>query len=90
MLIHIVIIKPYSISINGTIEIVQRLKWIKEKGITFKSETDTEVIANLVGYYLDEIKVEPNKYYKKKDNNNDNDNVATVFELALNRLMDQD
>ncbi len=37
---------------NGIIENEARLRhWLEEKGICFHSETDTEVIANLVGYY---------------------------------------
>ena len=71
---------------NGTIENCTEIKnELKEKGITFQSETDTEVIANLVGYYLDEIKEDPKKYVEE-GNVNDNDNIATAFELALNRL----
>lgn len=58
---------------------------MKDKGISFKSETDTEVIANLIGFYLDEIKEDPNKYVEE-GNVNENDNIATAFELALNRL----
>jgi len=37
---------------NGIIENYQKLKyWLKEKGHTFKSETDTEVIAHLIEHY---------------------------------------
>ena len=37
---------------NGIIEneAVLRL-WLERKGITFRSETDTEVVSNLIGYY---------------------------------------
>ena len=39
---------------NGIIENEGALRTqLEEKGITFRSETDTEVIANLVGYYYD-------------------------------------
>ncbi len=39
---------------NGIIENEQQLRaWLTEKGIRFQSETDTEVIANLIGYYYD-------------------------------------
>lgn len=39
---------------NGTIDNFLELKQeLKAHGIQFKSETDTEVIANLIGYYLD-------------------------------------
>ncbi|KAH7649081.1 hypothetical protein FG379_003646 [Cryptosporidium bovis] len=44
-----------SIVHNGTIDNYSSLKSeLLEKGITFHSETDTEVIANLIGSYLDE------------------------------------
>ena len=37
---------------NGIIENEARLRsWLIEKGLHFRSETDTEVVANLVGYY---------------------------------------
>jgi glucosamine--fructose-6-phosphate aminotransferase (isomerizing) len=37
---------------NGIIENYTTLKkWLKEKGCAFVSETDTEVIANLIGYF---------------------------------------
>ena len=37
---------------NGIIENEARLRvWLEEKGIRFHSETDTEVVSNLVGYY---------------------------------------
>ncbi|MGN0998111.1 MAG: glutamine--fructose-6-phosphate transaminase (isomerizing) [Faecousia sp.] len=37
---------------NGIIENEARLRaWLMEKGLHFRSETDTEVVANLVGYY---------------------------------------
>ena len=39
---------------NGTIDNCEVLKTrLIHEGITFRSETDTEVIANLIGYYLD-------------------------------------
>ncbi len=39
---------------NGIIENEARLRrWLEEKGISFHSETDTEVVANLVGYYYE-------------------------------------
>lgn len=42
---------------NGTINNSYDLKKeLKSKGIAFKSETDTEVIAHLIGLYLDEGK----------------------------------
>ena len=39
---------------NGIIENEAKLRqWLMEKGIHFHSETDTEVVSNLVGYYYD-------------------------------------
>lgn len=40
---------------NGTIENAPAIKQqLQEAGIPFKSETDTEVIVNLIGHYMDE------------------------------------
>ncbi len=40
---------------NGIIENEARLRlWLEERGVAFRSETDTEVVANLVGYYYEE------------------------------------
>ena len=37
---------------NGIIENEARLRqWLEKRGIRFRSETDTEVISNLIGYY---------------------------------------
>ncbi len=61
---------------NGTISNCTEIKTeLRSKGITFKSETDTEVIANLIGYYLDGV-----------ENKTTGSNVLTAFELALARL----
>lgn len=69
---------------NGTISNCTELKNdLKEKGIEFRSETDTEVIANLVGFYMDEIERDPAKF---KVIEGVTDIVATAFELALARL----
>ena len=39
---------------NGIIENEAQLRqWLEDKGICFRSETDTEVIANLVGYFYE-------------------------------------
>ncbi len=51
--------------------------------MVFHSQTDTEVIANLVGFYLDEIDRDPVRY---KVAEGADDRVLTAFELALNRL----
>jgi len=69
---------------NGTISNCTELKnELKARGVTFRSETDTEVIANLIGFYLDEMDREPDAY---KNILGDSNRVATAFELALNRL----
>jgi len=40
---------------NGIIENEARLRaWLEKRGIPFQSETDTEVVSNLIGYYYDE------------------------------------
>ena len=40
---------------NGIIENEARLRrWLEEKGIRFRSETDTEVVSNLVGHYYEQ------------------------------------
>ena len=40
---------------NGIIENEARLRtWLEERGVHFHSETDTEVVANLVGYYYEQ------------------------------------
>ena len=39
---------------NGIIENEARLRhWLEDKGIRFRSETDTEVVSNLIGYYYE-------------------------------------
>lgn len=39
---------------NGIIENEARLRqWLKKKGVRFRSETDTEVVAGLVGYFYE-------------------------------------
>lgn len=40
---------------NGIIENEAKLRrWLMGKGVRFHSETDTEVVANLVGYFYDQ------------------------------------
>lgn len=42
---------------NGIIENEARLRlWLEERNVSFHSETDTEVVANLVGYYYEKSK----------------------------------
>lgn len=51
---------------NGIIENYETLKtWLKNEGATFVSETDTEVIANLIGYFYDKSEEK-----KKRDGQN--------------------
>ena len=39
---------------NGIIENEARLRhWLEDRGVCFHSETDTEVVANLIGYYYE-------------------------------------
>ena len=39
---------------NGIIENEAKIRaWLEEKGVKFQSETDTEVVANLVGWFYD-------------------------------------
>eukprot|EP00485_Elphidium_margaritaceum_P008201 CAMPEP_0202686498 /NCGR_PEP_ID=MMETSP1385-20130828/2258_1 /ASSEMBLY_ACC=CAM_ASM_000861 /TAXON_ID=933848 /ORGANISM="Elphidium margaritaceum" /LENGTH=707 /DNA_ID=CAMNT_0049341083 /DNA_START=152 /DNA_END=2275 /DNA_ORIENTATION=- len=83
---------------NGTISNCAELKSeLQKKGIVFQSETDTEVIANLIGFFLDEIEANPDKYEQTAPNTHSiksdralksvqRDDVATAFELALNKL----
>jgi glucosamine--fructose-6-phosphate aminotransferase (isomerizing) len=48
---HIDYTNKFSVVHNGIIENYAQLKVeLQEKGVTFKSETDTEVIVNLIGY----------------------------------------
>ena len=45
----------FSVVHNGIIENFQELKlFLEQKGFTFKSQTDTEVIVNLISYYFQE------------------------------------
>jgi len=40
---------------NGIIENDGKLRrWLEKRGVVFRSETDTEVVSNLVGYYYEE------------------------------------
>lgn len=45
---------------NGIIENYGTLKtWLQNEGVTFQSDTDTEVISNLIGYFYDKQDNEP-------------------------------
>lgn len=61
---------------NGIIENYATLKtWLMEKGVTFVSETDTEVVANLIGYF-----------YKNGTGSNGNSG-QNRFEWAVQRAL---
>ena len=65
---------------NGTIENCFEIKdELMKKNIKFVSQTDTEVIANLIGYHLNEL----NKNDTTKNNEN---NIQIAFEKALSEL----
>ena len=64
---------------NGIIENYATLKtWLQEKGATFASETDTEVISNLIGYF-----------YSNADGNQPNppSHNQNRFEWAVQRAL---
>ena len=47
--------QSFSIVHNGIIDnYIELRNMLKQKGITFKTETDTEVIVNLISYYYEE------------------------------------
>jgi glucosamine--fructose-6-phosphate aminotransferase (isomerizing) len=61
---------------NGIIENYTTLKkWLIEKGCAFTSDTDTEVIANLIGYF-----------YEKGDGYNGQNRFEWAVQQALNEL----
>ncbi|MDD5327053.1 MAG: glutamine--fructose-6-phosphate transaminase (isomerizing) [Phycisphaerae bacterium] len=61
---------------NGIIENYGTLKtWLKSEGATFASETDTEVISNMIGYF----------YAKSKDKTNSNG--QNKFEWAVQHAL---
>jgi len=64
---------------NGIIENYSTLKtWLRNEGIDFASETDTEVVANLIGYF-----------YVRGDNGPDHEqhNGQSRFEWAVQRAL---
>jgi glucosamine--fructose-6-phosphate aminotransferase (isomerizing) len=64
---------------NGIIENYSTLKtWLISKGCKFVSETDTEVIANLIGYL-----------YSSKDNENVPSDGQNRFEWAVQRALNE-
>ncbi|MBN1436754.1 MAG: glutamine--fructose-6-phosphate transaminase (isomerizing) [Sedimentisphaerales bacterium] len=59
---------------NGIIENFSTLKkWLIEKGATFSSQTDSEVLANLIGHF----------YNNPSETQAENDNLAGRFEKAV-------
>ncbi len=68
---------------NGIIEnYVTLKKWLTEKGCAFKSETDTEVIANLIGYFY------ANDCSRNGQNQPDSENkFEWAVQQALNELV---
>ena len=68
---------------NGIIENYNTLKtWLQEQGCTFASETDTEVIANLIGYfYANGDRKDGTKYPK------DQNRFEWSVQHALNELV---
>ncbi len=61
---------------NGIIEnYIELKKELENEGYNFKSETDTEVIPNLINYYYN------------KDNNNDELRIVRAVKLATDRLI---
>ena len=61
---------------NGIIENYNTLKkWLIEEGFSFKSETDTEVLANLIGYF-----------YSKLDDCSKQDRFELAVQQALNKV----
>ena len=71
--------KTIAVVHNGIIENFKSLKeFLKDKGYEFYSQTDTEIIPNLLDYYY-------KKELKNSKNNNDNneDNKLTIFRKAI-------
>jgi glucosamine--fructose-6-phosphate aminotransferase (isomerizing) len=66
---------------NGIIENYTTLKkWLTEKGCTFASETDTEVIANLIGYFYNSLDTSDD------DSNEKSSRFESSVQQALNEL----
>lgn len=62
---------------NGIIENYGTLKkWLKSKSVEFKSETDSEVVANLIGYFYSEDEYDEN-----------NSGGMSRFEQAVQRAL---
>lgn len=67
--------KSFSVVHNGIIENYNELrKFLTDNGYTFYSQTDTEVIPNLIHYYY------------SKDNNNDDEKILRAVQCAVKDL----
>ena len=72
--------KTFSVVHNGIIENYNELKkFLTDNGFTFYSETDTEVIPNLISYYYQEI--------SNKTNSNDESVFLNAVHKACNHLI---
>ena len=77
----------FSIVHNGIIENYDELKkFLLEKKYTFKSETDTEVIVNLISYYYKELKDIKKSLHKVKNNLQGTWGIALLFLNEPNNL----
>ena len=80
---HLDCTKKIAVVHNGIIENFNTLKkWLTKKGCVFKSETDTEVISNLIGYFYSIAKTNDTeiKY------NSDSDRFEWAVQNALSKL----
>ncbi|MHC4068197.1 MAG: glutamine--fructose-6-phosphate transaminase (isomerizing) [Planctomycetota bacterium] len=60
---HLDYTKKIAVVHNGIIENYATLKtWLQSEGAVFDSETDTEVISNLIGYFYKQAKTKKNKF----------------------------
>lgn len=65
---------------NGIIENYNTVKtWLSNKGVEFVSETDTEVIANLIGYFYSEA--------RDKEADEKQESVRNKFERSVQRAL---
>jgi glucosamine--fructose-6-phosphate aminotransferase (isomerizing) len=73
---HLDYTEKIAVAHNGIIENYSTLKtWLQSEGFSFVSETDTEVIANLIGYFY------------SKDDNGEKTVGQTKFEWAVQRAL---
>jgi len=73
---HLDCTEKIAVAHNGIIENYSTLKtWLQSEGFSFVSETDTEVIANLIGYFY------------SKDDSGEKTAGQTKFEWAVQRAL---